>query len=320
MYNIIESLLTKSRFTRPKTKSDIKGIVVHWVANPNSTAIGNRNYFESLRFGQKSSNGSYIYASAHEIIDLNGDVIVCIPDDELAYHAGSRTYTNDYWDKYGISPNKCMYGIECTHIDWTGKMTESTYDSLINRCARLCMKYSLDPFTDIWTHKEVVGWKDCHLWFVNNPNDWKLFKQNVQSKIDLLDYAKVFPQWQIDCVNWLRDNEYITSLHLPDENITFNLFGYMMNNKLTKSYLINPIIYLIDNGYITSHHDNNELLTMGLFGYIVSHRLNESVGDNPVDYLKSKGIITSSWESNSVVNFWMIGAMLKNIDRKGLSI
>ena len=43
-------LLTVNPYSRPGTETDrITGIVVHYTANPGSTAMDNRNYFESLK-------------------------------------------------------------------------------------------------------------------------------------------------------------------------------------------------------------------------------------------------------------------------------
>lgn len=45
----------------------IKGVVIHYVGNPGTTAQANRNYFESL-----SSGSTATYASSHFIIGLEG--------------------------------------------------------------------------------------------------------------------------------------------------------------------------------------------------------------------------------------------------------
>lgn len=194
-YKIIEDYLTPNKYSRPQMKHrGIKGLVIHWVANPGTSAKGNRDFFESRKGGAKS------YGSAHEIVDLDGDIIICIPKNELAYHVGSsapykagttQIYTPAAWERLNTNlprnvkpyPNNCTYGIEATHMDWDGQMTDLTYNTLVERCADLCKEFSLDPIMDIWTHQEVVGWKDCHRWFVNNPAEWKRFKQRVQTKM-----------------------------------------------------------------------------------------------------------------------------------------
>ena len=43
-------LLTVNEYSRPGTKTErINGIVIHYTANPGSTAMQNRNYFEGLK-------------------------------------------------------------------------------------------------------------------------------------------------------------------------------------------------------------------------------------------------------------------------------
>jgi len=189
---IINKYLTPNPYSRPGTKlNKVKGIVLHWVANPNSTATANRNFFENRK-------ASRTYGSAHEIIDLNGDIIVCLPKDEMGYHVGSKTYTKDALEKLSSYPNDCTYGIECTHMDWDGKMTDETYQSLLNRCTELCIEFNLNPLTDLWLHKEVVGWKDCHRWFVNHPSEWGRFKKKVDKQMKGEDELEAV---EIDLVN-----------------------------------------------------------------------------------------------------------------------
>jgi N-acetylmuramoyl-L-alanine amidase len=69
--NIHKKILTINKFSRPGTPlRAVKGIVIHWVANPGITAEQNRNYFESLKTSREDR-----YASAHFIIGLGGEVI-----------------------------------------------------------------------------------------------------------------------------------------------------------------------------------------------------------------------------------------------------
>lgn len=183
MYKIIERYLTPNKYSRPKLKiNKIKAIAIHWVSNPMSSAMANRNFFESLK------NQTSKYCSAHEIIDLNGSVVICVPKDEVAYHAGSKTYTTKAWNIFEnlneYTPNYYSYGIECTHLDWDGNFTKETYNTLVERCVDLCIEFNLNPLTNILTHHEIVGWKDCPRYFTNNPNAWDEFKQLVKSKLE----------------------------------------------------------------------------------------------------------------------------------------
>lgn len=191
-YKVIQNLLTINPYSRPGMKIyTVKGIVIHWVANRNSTATANRNFFESRKNGTKG------YGSAHEIIDLNGDVVVCIPENEMAYHAGSpNPYTQEALDYLSAYPNNCTYGIECTHIAYDGQMADKTYETLVNRCADLIMEFGLEETErPLWLHKEVVGWKDCHRWFVNNPKEWNSFKEKVRERMEEMK-LKLKESWQ----------------------------------------------------------------------------------------------------------------------------
>ncbi|MBO8161056.1 MAG: N-acetylmuramoyl-L-alanine amidase [Thermosipho sp. (in: Bacteria)] len=189
-YKTVEMWLTPNKYSRPqKPLKEIKALVVHWVANPKSSAKSNRDYFENRKYGKSS------YGSAHEIIDLNGDVILCIPDSEIAYHVGSKTYTREALEKLSNYPNNCTYGIECCHLDWEGNMTKETYNTLVERLADLCLKYNLDPLKDIWLHKEIVGWKECHRYFVRNPLAYKKLKEEVKIEQKRGD-KKMLKDWQ----------------------------------------------------------------------------------------------------------------------------
>lgn len=320
MYKIIQALLTPNKFSRPqKPLSQIKAIVVHWVANPNSTAMNNRDYFESKKNLPSTSEE---YGSAHEIIDLNGDVVICLPSNELAYHVGSATYTQEAIKKFGTAPNYCTYGIECTHVDWNGVMTNETYNTLVERCVDLCKKFNLNPLTDIWLHKEVVGWKDCHRFFVNNPDKWTAFKNKVKSVYDGQNIVQpttpsivstsVEP-WEITTTNYLKDNFSF----LARQILTFGIFGYLMNNYIHKLEKINPIEYLKANRFMQNDHAIDKPITWNLLGYIFMNRLNETVIKDPIQFLLAKGFITSTKNGDDVIKISSFGAVMNNYISRG---
>lgn len=74
------NLIPLSKGKRPGTKSKKTGITVHNTANPKSTAMNERNWLAN------PSNNRV--ASWHYCIDQNS-VVQAIPEDEIAYHAGS---------------------------------------------------------------------------------------------------------------------------------------------------------------------------------------------------------------------------------------
>ena len=167
---IVEMLIPVNEYSRPgKNLKSIAGIVLHWVANPKSSALANRNFLETKQYGKHG------YGSFHYVVDLDGSIIHCIPDEEMAYHCGSRTYTEYARVKYGSYPNNCTIAIELCHMDMEGSFTEETLQAAVELCADLCKRHMLNPEEDITTHKNIVGWKACPKWFVDHPDDFQLF-------------------------------------------------------------------------------------------------------------------------------------------------
>ena len=127
------------------------------MGNANTTAINNRNYFESLKTKK-------IYASSHYIVGLEGEVIQCVPENEVAYHANQA--------------NSYSIGIECCHPDWNGKFNDKTYQSLIELCVDICKRYKLDPQIALIRHYDVTR-KQCPLYYVQHQNAWEKLKYDV---------------------------------------------------------------------------------------------------------------------------------------------
>lgn len=165
MNNIDERLLTINPYSRSGEKQNkIENIVVHYVGNPGSSAVANRNYFENLKTTHKT------YASSHYVVGLSGEVIRCIPEDEVAFHAGS------------YSMNRKSIGIETCHPDSTGKFSDVTYNSLVELCVDICKRYNL-TIDNIIRHYDVTG-KKCPLYYVDNENEWIQFKNDVANKLN----------------------------------------------------------------------------------------------------------------------------------------
>ena len=78
--DVSEQLLTVNDYSRPGEKTDgIKYIVIHYLGNPKTTAQENHDYFESLKDLQNC------YMSANYVVGLEGEIIQCVPDGEVAY-------------------------------------------------------------------------------------------------------------------------------------------------------------------------------------------------------------------------------------------
>lgn len=156
-------LLTVNEYSRPGIPTDtITGIVVHYTANPGSTAQENRDYFESLKDSHETK------VSSNFIVGLEGEIIQCIPTSEIAYASNSR--------------NSDTVSIECCHPDETGEFTEATYDSLVHLTAFLCGKFGLTADSVI-RHYDVTG-KDCPKYFVEHEDAWLQFKADVAAYLE----------------------------------------------------------------------------------------------------------------------------------------
>ena len=162
------NLLTPNPYSRPELPlTEVKGIVVHYVANPCSTALENRKYFESL----KDQNGSSATSvSSHFVIGLEGEVVQCIPLSEVAYASNNR--------------NSDTISIECCHPDETGKFYDSTYQTLVNLSAYLCSEFKLEA-EDVIRHYDVTG-KACPKYFVDHEDAWEQFHKDVEEALKIL--------------------------------------------------------------------------------------------------------------------------------------
>ena len=151
-------LLTPNEYSRPViTNEKINGIVVHYTANPGSTAMENRDYFEGLKDTHLTK------VSSNFVIGLEGEIVQCIPTWEMAYASNDR--------------NGDTISIECCHPDETGKFNDATYKSLVQLCVWLCVKYDLTA-EDVIRHYDVTG-KDCPKYFVENEEAWVQFRENI---------------------------------------------------------------------------------------------------------------------------------------------
>ena len=175
--------LTPNPYSRPRRPlRKVRGIVIHWVANPGTSALFNREYFELRK------NGKHKYGSAHYIIGLGGEIAQCVPFTEMAYHAGPTAKTTPWAkEKFGAMPNNCTIGIELCHVDWAGRFTPATLDSAIELCAGLADHFDLEPLEDITTHyavaKKVTVVGPCPRWFVDHPDEFGQFKQDVHHRL-----------------------------------------------------------------------------------------------------------------------------------------
>lgn len=155
-------LLTPNAYSRPQIAVEqVRSIAIHYTANPGSTAMANRNYFENL-----ASTGE-TKVSSHFVVGLEGEVVQCIPTSEMSYATNSA--------------NVDSVSIECCHMDETGVFQEATYDSVVKLAAWLCTRFGLTE-ENVIRHYDVSG-KICPKYYVEHPEAWSRMKEDIAARI-----------------------------------------------------------------------------------------------------------------------------------------
>lgn len=155
-----EDFLTVNEYSRPgEPLTEVNNIFVHYTANPGTSAAQNRSYFEQLKDNHERS------ASAHFIIGYNGEILQCVPLDEIAYAVQTR--------------NEDSISIECCYKADNGQFTRETYDSLIRLLKWLIDAYDLQT-DDILRHYDCGG-KKCPIYYTEHEDAWERLKEDVKN-------------------------------------------------------------------------------------------------------------------------------------------
>ncbi|MGM9579060.1 MAG: N-acetylmuramoyl-L-alanine amidase family protein [Evtepia sp.] len=141
---------------RGERLSGVNDIVIHYVGNPGTTAQQNHDFFD-----QPDTT-----VSAHFLVGLDGEIIQCIPLDEVSSASNDR--------------NSDTISIEVCHPDATGQFNQKTYDSLVKLTAWLC-DYCDIGRDHVIRHYDVTG-KLCPLYFVEHPDAWEQFLVDVKKE------------------------------------------------------------------------------------------------------------------------------------------
>lgn len=167
---ITNSPLT-NKLTRPGEKISPRGLVIHYTANfgKGANAQANRNYFQNI--SEKSR-----IASAHYCVD-DHSVILCIPEDEMAYHVGAKRYNSEATARLGKYPNRTTIGIEmCVNSDGNW---DKTYQNTVELAADILIRHGWF-INDLWRHYDVTG-KNCPAMMVEDLGKWDKFKLDVKA-------------------------------------------------------------------------------------------------------------------------------------------
>lgn len=159
---ITEDFLTPNEFSRPGEKlPEVTELFVHYTANAGTSAAQNRSYFENLGLTGETS------ASAHFVIGYDGEIIQCLPLDEIGYAVMEHNYNS--------------ISIECCYLDENGRFTDATRQSLIRLLGWLMQEYRLGP-SDVKRHYDAAG-KLCPLYYVEHEDAWEELKKELEAYI-----------------------------------------------------------------------------------------------------------------------------------------
>lgn len=159
---IKEDYVEINEYSRPGKKLEaVNAVVIHYTGNPGTTAIQNRHYYGELATTKEAS------VSSNFVVGIEGEVIQCVPSDEVAYASNER--------------NSDTLSIEVCHKDKTGIFTDASYESVVKLTAYLCEEFGLKE-DQIIRHYDVTG-KKCPIYYVEHEDKWLQLKQDVMESV-----------------------------------------------------------------------------------------------------------------------------------------
>lgn len=151
---IIQDLIYND-FEDENNMGRVKDIVIHYTANPGSTAKQNRDYFAQPQTDVNS----------HFIVGIDGEIIQCVP--LYMKSAASNWRNND------------TISIEVCHPDSSGQFTVASYNSTVKLTAWLCDQFNISR-DNVIRHGDITG-KNCPKFFMEHEEQWLKFKSDVKN-------------------------------------------------------------------------------------------------------------------------------------------
>lgn len=187
-----EKLVVLNKYSRPGYKLiGVKGIVMHWTADPGATDENEQKFFDG------ADGGGGRAASAHFFVDRDSATLI-VPLNEVAFHANEKPCRIDKLKGSIVRPNGTTYigganvtsiGVEmCVEED--GTIHPETINRTADVVAELCRQFNLDPVIDIYRHYDITG-KNCPAPWVANSQLFVDFKNRV--KLSLTQCAQPAP-------------------------------------------------------------------------------------------------------------------------------
>ncbi len=155
---IVDRIIPVNKYNRPGTKSVPKRICIHWTANPGSGAA----YQMNVAKGYFKNQGEGCWTSSQYLVGISGEIIRCVPDDEIAYAASGN--------------NNGTIHIEVCIPDSTGKFTDKSVSALSELVPYLMGKYGIDS-NNVVRHYDLTG-KHCPFYYVE-ASRWNTLKKQI---------------------------------------------------------------------------------------------------------------------------------------------
>ncbi len=176
---IVKDFLTLGGTNRPgENLKEIKGLIIHYVGVPQKSAKVIRDNFENTtRYGATQYICDYI----------DGHIIQTMPEDELAYHTGANVYKPLKFEIAGEdNPNYYLVGMEtCIASVQNSKPSNVQWKALTEFSADFLKRNGLGV-QNLYLHNEIT-YTLCYKWFIDHPNDWQKFKNDVQNILNSID-------------------------------------------------------------------------------------------------------------------------------------
>ena len=172
---IRKDFLTINEYSRPGSAvRAVTALVI--VSGEGESATGFRHRFEERKAGGRG------HGSAHYIIDVSGEILQCIPEEEVSYHCRSRKYTTFARSLFGTfatsdlsSPDFYTIAVLLCRASGNIALSNDTFYAAVELAACLCRRYQLDPGFQITTHRSIHGLEAPPCYWVDHPGEFQRF-------------------------------------------------------------------------------------------------------------------------------------------------
>ena len=160
---ITNKLIPVNRYNRPGTKHTPIKIGIHWTGNPGSPAANGAAYQMNVAKGL-FPNQPDAWTSSQYVLGWEGEIIHCVPDDEMSYAASGN--------------NAGVIHIEVCIQDSSGRFSDKAIAALGELVRELMSKYKISA-ENVVRHYDLTG-KLCPPYYVDAAR-WAELRASITS-------------------------------------------------------------------------------------------------------------------------------------------